>query len=142
DRGPGGVEVLAVIQRRLGCQLALMYVDTLEYLRRGGRIGAARAWLGTTLGIKPLLGIKNGAVAPVERIRGDDRAIVRLADLARAHAGRRVVDVAGEHYDAPGPATRLGTPLQAVIPVRRAVYLSPLSSGIGGHTRPRSVGGS
>jgi DegV family protein with EDD domain len=140
DRGAGTEEVLAVIERRLAANLALVYVDTLEYLRRGGRIGAARAWLGTTLGIKPLLGVKNGEVAPLERIRGDDKAIMRLAELARAHAGRQLVDVAVEHYDAPGPAMRLAIRLQAQIPFRRSFYLSQISSVIGAHTGPGSVG--
>src|SRR5262249_35755128 len=139
DRGANAMEVLAVIQRRLGSQLALMYVDTLEYLRRGGRIGAARAWLGTALGVKPLLELKDGAVAPLERVRGDDRAIARLADLARAHAGRQLVDVAVGRYDAPRPAMRLATRLQAAIPHRRTFYLSQISSVIGVHTGPGSV---
>jgi DegV family protein with EDD domain len=140
ERGASSDEVIAVINRRLAANLGLMYVDTLEYLRRGGRIGAARAWLGTALGIKPLLGLKNGEVAPVERIRGDDRAIARLADLARVHAGRRLVDVAVEHYDAAGPAMRLATRLQAQIPFRRTFFLAQISSVIGVHTGPGSVG--
>jgi DegV family protein with EDD domain len=140
ERGAGPEEVLSVIQRRLAGSLELMYVDTLEYLRRGGRIGAARAWLGTALGIKPLLGLKNGEVAPVERIRGDDKAIARLADLARAHAGRHLVDIAVEHYDAAGPAMRLATRLQAQIPFRRTFYLSQISSVLGVHCGPGSVG--
>jgi len=140
DRGAGAAEVLGVVQHRLRRQRGLMYVETLEYLRRGGRIGAARTWLGTALGIRPLLEIRDGAVAPLERIRGgDDRAIVRLGDLARAHAGRQLVDVAVEHYDAPGPAMRLATRLRASIPYPRAFYLSQISSVIGVHVGPGSV---
>lgn len=140
EGGAGPEEVLSVIRRRLTSSMGLMYVDTLEYLRRGGRIGAARAWLGTTFGVKPVLGIKNGEVAAVERIRGDDKAIARLADLARMHAGRHLVDVAVEHYDAAGPAMRLATRLQAQIPFRRTFYLSQISSVVGVHCGPGSVG--
>jgi DegV family protein with EDD domain len=140
ERGAGVQEVLTVIQRRLGGSLALMYVDTLEYLRRGGRIGATRAWLGGAFGIKPLLGVRHGEVAAVERIRGDDSAIARLADMARQHAGQRLVDVAVEHYDAPGPAMRLSTRLQAQIPFCRTFYLSQISSVVGVHCGPGSVG--
>lgn len=139
DRGADAAGVLGVVQHRLRRQRGLMYVETLEYLRRGGRIGAARAWLGTALGIKPLLEIRDGAVAPLERVRGDDRAIARLADLARVHAGRQLVDVAVEHYDAPGPAMRLATRLRASIPYPRAFYLSQISSVIGVHIGPGSV---
>jgi len=139
DRGAGAAEVLDVIQHRLRRQRGLMYVETLEYLRRGGRIGAARAWLGTALGVRPLLEIRDGAVAPLERVRGDDRAIARLGDLARAHAGRHLVDVAVEHYDAPGPAMRLASRLQASIPYPRAFYVSQISSVIGVHIGPGSV---
>ncbi len=139
DRGADAAGVLGVVQHRLRRQRELMYVETLEYLRRGGRIGAARAWLGTALGIKPLLEIRDGAVAPLERIRGDDRAIARLADLARVHAGRQLVDVAVEHFDAPGPAMRLVTRLRASIPYPRAFYLSEISSVIGVHVGPGSV---
>jgi fatty acid-binding protein DegV len=78
-------------------------------------------------------------VAPLERLRGD-RAIARLADLARAHAGRRLVDIAVEHYDAPGSAMRLATRLQAQIPFRRTFYVSQLSSVLGVHAGPGAVG--
>jgi DegV family protein with EDD domain len=77
------------------------YVDTLEHLRRGGRIGAAAAVLGSTLAIKPLLGLDDGRVVPLEKVRTATRAIARLEEIAltAVPAGRRV-DLAVHHLDA------------------------------------------
>ena len=65
----------------------IMMVDTLEYLRRGGRIGAAQAWIGATLKVKPILTIE-GEVQPVERVRTASRAFERLV----AHLEQRRED--------------------------------------------------
>ena len=58
-------------------------IDTLEYLRRGGRIGGARAWIGSALKIKPILTLEE-EITPVERVRTRARSIERLRDYARA----------------------------------------------------------
>ena len=67
----------------------LFAVDTLEFLRRGGRIGGAQAWIGSTLRIKPILSI-DSEILPVERVRTSGRAFQRLVDhlddAARARA--------------------------------------------------------
>ena len=65
-------------------------IDTLEYLRRGGRIGGARAWIGSALKIKPILTLEE-EITPVERVRTRARSLERLRDYARQrHAdGRR-----------------------------------------------------
>src|SRR5581483_5445314 len=57
-------------------------IDTLEYLRRGGRIGAASAWIGSTLKIKPILTVES-EMTPVERVRPSARAFERMVDYAR-----------------------------------------------------------
>lgn len=57
-------------------------IDTLEFLRRGGRIGAASAWIGSTLKVKPILTVEN-EMTPVERVRTSRRAFERLLDYAR-----------------------------------------------------------
>ena len=57
-------------------------IDTLEYLRRGGRIGGARAWIGSALKIKPILTLEE-EITPVERVRTRARSLERLRDYAR-----------------------------------------------------------
>ena len=57
-------------------------VDTLEFFRRGGRIGAASAWIGSTLKVKPILSLES-ELTPVERVRTSSRAFDRLVDYAR-----------------------------------------------------------
>jgi len=57
-------------------------IDTLEYLRRGGRIGGARAWIGSALKIKPILTLED-EITPIERVRTRSRSIERLREYAR-----------------------------------------------------------
>lgn len=67
--------------------------DTLDYLQRGGRIGKASAFLGSVLSVKPILTVRNGEVHPLERTRNLDRAINRMAELARGQAPVRQLAV-------------------------------------------------
>ncbi|HSV67354.1 MAG TPA: DegV family protein [Mycobacteriales bacterium] len=138
--GAGPDEVLAVIGRRLSGCLQLVYVDTLEYLRRGGRMGAARAWLGSTLGIKPVLVVKDGQVTPFERIRGTDKALARMVEVARGHAGGHLVDIAVEHCDAANRAMALAEQLRRSIPRTRSCYVIQAGMAVAAHTGPGSIG--
>ena len=70
---------------------SLFYVDTLEYLRRGGRVGAAAALLGSALAVKPILALENGRVGPRERVRTAAKALARLEELAIESADALVV---------------------------------------------------
>jgi DegV family protein with EDD domain len=82
ERGAGGEEVAARVQEARDALKMWFAIDTLEYLRRGGRIGLARAWLGSALKIKPILTLEE-EITPVERVRTRARAIERLRDYAR-----------------------------------------------------------
>ena len=62
-------------------------IDTLEFLKRGGRIGAASAWIGSTLKVKPILTVEN-EMTPVERVRTSGRAMERMVDYARQRRTR------------------------------------------------------
>ncbi|HYO86143.1 MAG TPA: DegV family protein [Dermatophilaceae bacterium] len=95
-------EVTEVARTRAAASRVLFYVHSLEYLRRGGRIGAASAMLGSALAIKPLLTLTDGHIEPVEKQRTTRRALVRLLDLSIQVAERSpaAVAVAVHHLDA------------------------------------------
>ena len=71
------------IRQGLDRHHGLFALDTLEYLHKGGRIGKARAFMGSVLSVKPILRIQDGEAHPVERPRNRDRAIRRLVELAQ-----------------------------------------------------------
>src|SRR5690348_16690321 len=91
----------------------LFYVDTLEYLRRGGRIGAASALLGTALSVKPLLQLVEGQIVALEKVRTSAKAVARLVDLTVRAAGDGAVDLAVHHMGAVGRAAALVDELRA-----------------------------
>jgi DegV family protein with EDD domain len=119
----------------------LFYVDTLEFLRRGGRIGAASALLGTALSVKPILHVVDGEVVLREKVRTSARALARLGDLVAEEAGDSDVDLAVQHLDAADRAqalydlllTRLGSR------VRRS-YVSEVGAVVAAHTGPGVIG--
>ncbi len=82
---------------RAGSSTELLHVESLEWLRTGGRIGAAAHFIGNTFAIKPMLTVKDGEVAPLEKTLGADRAIRKMVDRAVQLAGERPVDLAVEH---------------------------------------------
>ncbi|MGY1750063.1 DegV family protein [Modestobacter sp. SYSU DS0511] len=115
-------------------------VDTLEHLRRGGRIGSAAAWLGTALAVKPVLHVTEGRVVPLEKVRTSARAISRLVQRAAEVAGNRPVDAAVHHLAAPERADRLAEQLRARLPGLRELHVSELGAAIGAHVGPGAVG--
>ena len=82
-------------------------MDTLEYLRRGGRIGAATALFGGALAVKPLLQIKDGRVDRLEKVRTAARAIARIEELAVQAAGAHEIDLCVAHLANPDRAAQL-----------------------------------
>ena len=121
---------------------SLFYVDTLEYLRRGGRIGAAAALVGSALAVKPLLEIKDGKVVPRERVRTASRALARLADLAVEVAGEQDVDVCVSHLANADRAEELAAILTERLATGldgRAVMCGELGAVLGAHVGPGMV---
>ena len=97
----------------------IFVLDTLEYLQKGGRIGRARAWIGSVLNIKPVLTIKDGEIAPLERVRSRMRAEERVFELASADANlerlavfHSTSDEEGERWAERLRTTRLGVPVE------------------------------
>jgi DegV family protein with EDD domain len=113
-------------------------VDTLEYLRRGGRIGAARAWIGTTLKIKPILTLEE-EITPVERVRTRSRALERLVDYARQRHEDGADAWVVQHIQDPETAQRL---VEACRPIYGTdpVFTSEIGPVIGAHVGPGLLG--
>ena len=92
EAGSAG-EVASLVQAGLSKTHAFFLLDTLEYLQKGGRIGKAAAFLGGVLSVKPILGMQDGEVHPVERPRSRQRGIRRLRELAAQMAPVRQMAV-------------------------------------------------
>ncbi|MSQ31718.1 MAG: DegV family protein [Dehalococcoidia bacterium] len=120
--------------KRVHCLLTL---DTLEYLQKGGRIGKAQAFLGSTLGIRPLLSVKDGEVHPVERLRTRAKAIERVLELTNAipKASRYYVMHSVAQQDAETVAKRLRDSFPG-----KEVGIGKLGPVIGVYAGPGTVG--
>jgi DegV family protein with EDD domain len=113
-------------------------VDTLDYLRRGGRIGAARHWIGTTLKIKPILTLED-EITPVERVRTRSRSIERLIDYARQRHEAGMDAWVVQHVQDPENAEQL---VEACKPIfgRDPVFTSEIGPVLGAHVGPGLLG--
>jgi len=126
-------EVMAVARKNIPRSDFLAAFDTLEYLRKGGRIGRAQAFLGSVLKINPLITLKGGLVEPAGRTRSRARAIDRLYEFAAgcAHIEEMAVADTACPQDAEALVERLG----AIFPAGR-IYRSRMTPVIGAHTGP------
>ncbi len=107
-------QVAAEARRRAAASVVTCYVHSLEYLRRGGRIGAAATFLGGALAIKPLIALAGGRVEPVEKLRTSARALARLTELSmEAATGLGQARIAVQHADAADRAARLADDVRA-----------------------------
>ena len=131
-------EVEALIRDRARASTSLFYVDTLEYLRRGGRIGAARAAVGQALQVKPILQVLDGEVVQLERVRTTGKAMARLVELTLAATLGRSVEIAVQHLDAATRAHDLATTLRAYLASTRIIEC-PFGAVVGAHTGPGIV---
>lgn len=121
---------------------SLFYVDTLEYLRRGGRIGAAAAILGGALSVKPLLQISDGRVAGLDRVRTASRALSRLEDLAVEAAAGNQVDVCVAHLASDERAAHLAERLGERLAEQlggREIWCGEVGAVLGAHVGPGMV---
>ena len=118
----------------------LFYVDTLEHLRRGGRIGAAQALLGTALSVKPILHVREGRIVPLEKVRTVSKGIARLEALAVAAAGDGPADVAVHHLAAAERAALLAERLRSRLPQVKQFYASEVGAVVGAHVGPGVLG--
>jgi DegV family protein with EDD domain len=136
--GSDAEQVAAVIRDRARASSALFYVDTLEYLRRGGRIGAAQAMLGQALAVKPILELVDGRVTALEKVRTASKALARLEELVIDRAAGRPCDIAVHHLDSVARAETLAGRLVARL-VDSRVLVSEVGAVVGAHVGPGMV---
>jgi DegV family protein with EDD domain len=135
-----GASAEAVVERVNGMRddvQTYFSVATLEFLRRGGRIGRASAMLGSVLQVKPVLCIRDGLVTPLERVRTFDRALNRIVELTReVDRGNGLCVIVG-HADAEADAERVARELE---PISETLMIQPLGPVVGAHAGPGVVG--
>jgi DegV family protein with EDD domain len=131
--GAGLDKVIEVAQKTIPRVDFLTAFDTLEYLRRGGRIGKAQAFLGSMLKINPLITLRDGVVEPAGRTRSRAKAIDRLYDFAASYS--HIEQMAVEDTACPDDAEALVERLGAIFPKER-IYRSKMTPAIGTHTGP------
>ncbi|MFD0444241.1 DegV family protein [Streptomyces indonesiensis] len=133
-------EAVAAAEKRADSTAAYFYVDTLDYLRRGGRIGAAQALLGSALAVKPLLQLDEGRIELREKVRTASKAIARLEEIVVERASRSPVDIAVQHLAAGERAAALAERLRERVPGLAELYVSEVGAVIGAHTGPGLLG--
>lgn len=118
----------------------LFCVETLEHLRRGGRVGGAAALLGTALSVKPLLQVTGGRIETVEKVRTTARAVARMVELAVDAAGAGPVAVAVHHLAAADRAHDLAETLRPRLRGLVELHVSEVGAVLGAHLGPGVLG--
>ncbi len=139
ETGKSRDEIVAAVNALIPKLNLIFVLDTLEYLRRGGRIGGAKALLGTLLNVKPLLQLENGQVEPLEQPRSRAKAIKRLLEIVEERADHRPLHVGVLHAEAPDEATELKEEILKRFQVRDFV-MTEIGPVIGVHTGPDAIG--
>ncbi|MBC9225658.1 DegV family EDD domain-containing protein [Aeromicrobium sp. 636] len=133
-------EVAAAALESARSSRVLLYVDTLEYLRRGGRIGRAAALIGSALAVKPILTIDDGEVTPLEKVRTSSKALARLVALgveaARSHPDG--YDIGILHLASETVATSVAESLAQELD-RPAIAIDEVGADIGAHVGPGMI---
>lgn len=133
------LEAAEAARARAAAASSLFYVDSLEYLRRGGRVSAAGALLGGALAVKPLLGIVDGVITPLEKVRTAAKALARLEELAVERADGRAIDLAVAHMASPERADELRERLASRLASEldgREIRCAELGAVLGAHVGP------
>lgn len=141
ENGAGLEEVLALVEGIRDKIHVLFVVDTLEYLAKGGRIGNAKAFLGTLLKVKPILVLKDGAIEPLEQVRSKRKAEIRLLDLIEESldGGAPQARVGVTHALVPQEAQAVSQELMDRLGCQEPV-MAEVGPVIGTHTGPGVVG--
>jgi DegV family protein with EDD domain len=140
ERGTTDDEVETLIERFRERAGLIFTVDTLEFLRRGGRIGRASAWAGQLLHVKPILTIER-EVIPLKRVRGNQKAMQEfVAAFTSDTEDVPTLKVGIAHADAPERATQLQKMVRAERPQAEIEIVTTLGAVVGTHAGPGTVG--
>jgi DegV family protein with EDD domain len=138
--GKSLAELKQYVEANLDKTGVIFTVDTLDYLHKGGRIGGAQRFLGNLLNTKPVLGVKDGKVDAIDRVRTKKKAVEYVGDyVVKAVEGKSNIRLATLHADAEGEARELlDSVSKRVKPVES--ILSEVSPVVGVHAGPGTVG--
>jgi DegV family protein with EDD domain len=140
ERGTTDDEIDALIVRFREDAGLIFTVDTLEFLRRGGRIGRASAWAGNLLHVKPILTIKR-EVVPLKRVRGNQKAMQEfVSEFTSMSENTPTLKVGIAHADAPERAEQLKKMVHAERPHAEVEIVTTLGAVVGTHAGPGTVG--
>jgi DegV family protein with EDD domain len=141
ERGTTDEEVDALVERYTREAGLLFTVSTLEYLARGGRIGKAAAFAGNLLNVKPILGIQNGEVVPIKRVRGNHKAFLAFQEAFEAGTvDDPSLRVGIAHAAAPERVRALTELVDHVRPQATIELPTTLGPVLGTHAGPGTVG--
>lgn len=139
EAGKSRDQVVATVNALIPKLNLIFVLDTLEYLRRGGRIGGARAMVGTLLNVKPMLEIRGGQVEPLEQPRSRAKALARLLEVLAERSEHKPLHAAVLHADARQDAEELGQQIRAHYECKE-FFIADIGPAIGVHTGPNAVG--
>jgi DegV family protein with EDD domain len=133
-------QVMAIAGVRIARSTELLHVESLEWLRRGGRIGAAAHLTGSAFAMKPMLTVRQGQVTPLERTLGADRALRRMVDRAVRLADGKPVDIAVEYVGEDQRVPKVLDTLRERVSTARVLMPVPVTSIITAHVGPGAIG--
>jgi DegV family protein with EDD domain len=139
-RGTTDEEVEALIARYHDSAGILFTVDTLEFLAKGGRIGRARALMGSLLNVKPILAIEDGEVVPVARVRGRGKAFEEFRRRFEEATEDGPVAVGIAHAEAAEAAEQLRELVLQARPQAEVELVTSLGAVVGTHAGPGTIG--
>jgi len=140
DAGGDAAAVAAAAERAGESTTIALYVDTLEYLKRGGRVGSAAALIGSALAVKPILTLADGMVVPLEKVRTSARALARVEAIAvaAAQAYEDGYSIGVQHLANDAVAQQVAQRLADQLE-RSSVSVDEVGAAIGAHVGPGMI---
>jgi DegV family protein with EDD domain len=141
ERGTTDDEIDALVERYRSTHGLLFTVETLDYLARGGRIGRGAAFAGSLLNVKPILGLEDGEVVPLKRVRGTGKALKELGELlSEASSDEPSLRIGLAHAAAPDQMLVLESIVRAARPRAVLEVMTELGAVVGAHAGPGTLG--